>query len=66
MERLKDLLAEHYDFRYNTTMAETCECRARKLQHDFVEIDRRVRNDILEFLSRAQIIFTCFAEKKTL
>jgi len=46
MERLKVFLAEHYDFRYNT-VADTYECRAPKLQHDFVEIDRRVRNDIV-------------------
>jgi len=39
-------LVEHYGFRYNT-VGETYEPRARKLQHDFVEIDCRVRNDIV-------------------
>jgi hypothetical protein len=46
MERLKVFLAENYDFRYNT-VADTYECRARQWQHDFVEMDRRVRNDIV-------------------
>jgi len=46
MERLKVFLTEHYDFRYNI-VADTYECRARQWQHDFVEMDRRVRNDIV-------------------
>ncbi len=46
MERLKALLAEHCGFSYNT-VAETYKCRAFKLQYDFVEIDRRFRNDIV-------------------
>jgi hypothetical protein len=54
MEGFKAFWGEHYDFRYN--MAETYECRAHKLQHDFIEIDRRVRNDIVEFLSRTQLL----------
>ncbi len=41
MERLKAFWAEYCDFSYNT-VAETYECRARKLQHDFVEIDRPI------------------------
>ncbi len=45
-EWLKSFMTEYCDFSYNT-VAETYECRARKWQHDFVEIDRRVRNDIL-------------------
>jgi len=54
MERLKAFMAEHCSFNYNN-VAETYEYRARKLQHDFVEIDRYVRNDIPKFLSRTQI-----------
>jgi len=41
MERLKAFWAEHCDSSYNT-VAETYECRARKLQYDFVEIDRPI------------------------
>jgi len=40
---------EHYNFRYNI-VTETYEYRARKLQHDFVEIDRHIHNDRPEFL----------------
>ena len=54
MERLKAFMAEHCGFSYNI-MAEAYEYRAHKLQHDFVEIDRYVRNDIPKFLSRTQI-----------
>ncbi len=46
MERLKVFLAEHYDFRYNT-VAETYECRRHQSKLHFVEVDRRVRNDIV-------------------
>ncbi len=53
MERLKAFLAEHCGFSYNA-VTETYD-RVRKWQHDLVEIDRHVRNDISEFLSRTQI-----------
>jgi hypothetical protein len=64
-KRLKFFMTEYCDFSYNT-MAETYECRARKLEYDFVEIDRRVRNDIPEFLSRTQIISNRFYGKNFL
>jgi len=53
-KRLKAFWVEHCDSRCNT-VAETYESRTRKLQYDFVEIDRRVRNNIYEFLSRTHI-----------
>ena len=46
MGRLESFSTGHYDSIYNT-VTETHECRAYPLQHDFVEIDRRVRNDIV-------------------
>ena len=46
---------EHCDFRYNIVV-EAYECRACKLQHDSIKINRRVHNDISEFLSRTLIL----------